>query len=81
MTVDEAMSLKPGDLVYLSGKSLRTYKGLVLEYVSSYHKRTTSSRGQVFIDPCPTLILKQPGYDLGFRHEVRFSMISRYEES
>lgn len=80
MKISEIEQLKAGDLVTVTAKHHTKYKGLVLEVVNTERHSTRLSDGTLIIDPYPSkVVLKQPGYDLGFRLKVQGSMISRYE--
>lgn len=71
MKVEEAMRLKPGDLVMIRWKKAATiYKDLVYEVVGT----RTEGRWKAWVE------VKQPGFDMGFRDVISASLLKRYED-
>lgn len=74
MNIKEAKQLKHGDLVVTKGK----LAGMVLEVDYIYYKECQLAY-RTAIATCPTVVVKQPGYDLGWRHELQYSRVNRFE--
>ena len=71
MKVEEAMKLKPGDLVMIRWKKAATiYKNLVYEVVNT----RSEGRWKAWVE------VKQPGFDMGFRDTISASLLKRYED-
>ena len=71
MKVEEAMKLKPGDLVMIRWKKAATiYKNLVYEVVNT----RSEGKWKAWVE------VKQPGFDMGFRDTISASLLKRYED-
>lgn len=75
MNIKEAKQLKHGDLVTTKGK----LSGMVLEVDYIYYKECKLAYGTTTAR-CPTVVVKQPGYDLGWRTELQYSRVNRFED-
>ena len=71
MRYEDALLLKKGDLVVISGKPNKSYEGMVLEIDSINPEHDNW---------CCRVTLKQPGFDNGFRlNDYDTRRLQRYE--
>ena len=70
MKYDEFLKLKKGDLVIVKSEQNKIFKGLVFE-IDSIHPESNIRSHRA--------ILKQPGFDEGFRIEYSGKLLERYE--
>lgn len=75
MNMKEAKQLKHGDLVTTKG----SLAGMVLEVDYIYYKECKLAYGRTITARCPTVVVKQPGYDLGWRTELQYSRVHKFE--
>lgn len=79
MTLNDAKSLKKGDLVYISGKRNTKHSGMILEVSDILYKTQKFATG-TRTNWYPTIELKQPGFDLGWRIESGYRVLARYKD-